>query len=212
MTDIGFDFNANDVEPNTGPPPPLPTDWYNAMITNSEMRETKDKTGGFLELTFKVMDGPYSGRQFWDRLNLYNQSPVAVEIAQKTLSAICHAVEVFQVRNAQVLHGRPLMARVVETPPSGQYDAGNDVKGYAKPGAKESKNAAGVKLEPQHGAAPQSAPTPTNGPTPSWAQTPTPPTPTPTPPPPTPPSPPAPTPPPAPPSGAPVTPPWARQG
>lgn len=151
MADLGMQFDATQVEPNTGPPPPLPTDWYNIMITESEMKATKAGDGGYLELTLKVLDGPYAGRLAWDRLNLYNQNPVAVEIAQKTLSAICHAVGVFQVTDSQVLHGKPLMARIVEKGPSGGYDASNEIKGYAKQGEKDSKNAQGIKLEPEHG-------------------------------------------------------------
>lgn len=174
MADLGMNFDATQVEPNVGAPPPLPTDWYNVIITDSENKQTKDKNGAFLELTLKVLDGPYSGRQVWDRLNLWNQNEVAVEIARKTLSAICHATGVFQVSDSKALHGIPLMARVVEKDASGGYDAGNDVKGYAKIGEKESKNGQGIKLEPRNGGRPQgsaAAPAaPGNGPTftPPW--------------------------------------------
>ena len=32
-TALGQTFDATQVEPNTGPPPPVPTGWYNVMIT-----------------------------------------------------------------------------------------------------------------------------------------------------------------------------------
>ena len=157
MADLGMNFDATQIQPQTGKPDPLPTDWYNVIMTDSEMKPTKDGNGGFLEVVLKVMDGPYAGRQMYDRLNLYNQNEVAVKIAQETLSAICHAVGVFQVRESSVLHGKPFMARAVEKDAEGGYDAGNDVKGYAKLGEKESKNGQGVRLEPRNTSRPATA-------------------------------------------------------
>ena len=174
MANIGQPFDATTVEPNTGPPPAMPTDWYNVMITESEMKQTKQGDGGYLEIVLKVLDGPHAGRLAWDRLNLYNPNPVAVEIAQKTLSAICHAVNVFQVQDSVVLHGIPMMARIVYKPAEGQYDESNDVKGYAKIGDKESKNAAGTVLTtPGAGAAPSVPAAPAGAPSaPPWGGTP----------------------------------------
>jgi len=141
MANLGGTFDANQYEPATGSPPAMPTDWYNVMMTDSEVRETKDKQGAYLFCTFKVLDGQYAGRLAWARLNLWNKNPVAVEIAQGELSAICHAVNVFQVQDTAVLHGKPLMARIVYKPAEAGYDEGNDVKAYAPLGSKESKNA-----------------------------------------------------------------------
>jgi len=164
MAQLPSAFDATQHEPRTGPPPPLPSDWYNSIITESEVKLTKKGRGDggvagtgewLVELTLKVLDGPYVGRLFWDRLNLGNLNTVAVEIANSTMSSICHAVNVFQVPDTSVLHGHPLMARVIEKAPEGGYDAGNDVKGYAKIGEKESKNGQDIKLEPKHGAAPK---------------------------------------------------------
>lgn len=192
MADLGYQFDATAVDPNTGFDP-LPTDWYNCMITESEVKRTKDGQGAYLQLTYKVIDGKFKDRQFWDRLNIWNKNPVAVEIAQGSLSAICHSIGVYQVQDTQVLHGKPLMARVVEKPPEGGYDASNDVKGYAKVGDKVSQNAAGgsggaqpaappppsVPQAPQAPAAPPAAqpssPAAPPAPEPSAPQPPTPP-------------------------------------
>jgi hypothetical protein len=143
MADLGYQFDATQVDPNKGFEP-LPTDWYNCMITETETKRTKDGSGAYLEIVHKVLDGKYKDRLFWNRLNLWNNNPVAVEIAQGDLSAICHATGVYQVQNTQVLHGIPLMARVVEKPAEKGYDASNDVKAYAKIGDKVSINASGV--------------------------------------------------------------------
>lgn len=176
-------FDANTVKPSEGKPPPLPTDWYNVIITESETNLTKKGKGidgaegtkeWLVALVMKVMDGPYAGRLCYDRLNLGNLNPVALEIAQGTLSAICHAVNVFQVTDTQVLHGIPLMVKYVEKGPKDGYDAGNDAKGYAKIGEKQSSNANNIKLEPIHGDAPVApaapgAAAPNFTPPPEWA-------------------------------------------
>lgn len=143
MADLGYQFDATTVNPNKGFEP-LPTDWYNCMITETETKRTKDGSGAYLEIVHKVLDGKYKDRLFWNRLNLWNNNPVAVEIAQGDLSAICHAVGVFQVQQTQVLHGIPLMARLVEKPAEKGYEASNDVKAYAKIGEKISINSAGM--------------------------------------------------------------------
>jgi hypothetical protein len=128
MASIG-NFDATTVDPNKANDP-IPSGWYNVSITQSEVKATKDQTGAYLELGMKVMDGEHAGRMVFDRLNLHNKNPVAVEIAYRTLSAICHATGVMQVQDSQQLHGIPLQAKVVATPPKDGYDAGNDVKGY----------------------------------------------------------------------------------
>ena len=130
-----INFDANTVEPQAAFDP-LPTNWYNVIITESEMKPTSAGDGSYLALQLKVVDGEFVNRVVFTNLNLQNKNPVAQEIAYKQLSAICHAVGVIQVADSQELHGKPLQARIAYKPPStnketGQeYDAGNDVKSF----------------------------------------------------------------------------------
>lgn len=127
-------FNANDVEPNA-PYVPIPANWYRAVITKSEEKATKDQTGGYLQLNLEVIEGEYAGRVVIDRLHL-NPSPggknpqMTLEIAQRTLSAICRAVGVMTPRDSSELHDKPLMVKVAVRPEGNGYDASNEVKGY----------------------------------------------------------------------------------
>lgn len=121
-------FDASTVDPQQSFEP-IPADWYNMMITESELKPTKNNDGAYLSMTLKVIDGQYAGRVVFDRLNLQNKNPVAVEIAYKMLSAYCHATGVIQVQDSQQLHGIPFKARVVvKTDSSGQYDPSNEIK------------------------------------------------------------------------------------
>lgn len=154
-----LNFDARQVDPQQSFEP-IPAGWYNMMIVESEMRPTKDGNGAYLQLTLKVMDGQYAGRQVFDRLNLQHQNPVAAEIAYRRLSAYCHATGVLQIQDSQQLHGIPLKARVaVRTDSTGQYDPSNEIKAV-KPINEETGTTAapaqqGFQAQPQQAPAPQ---------------------------------------------------------
>jgi hypothetical protein len=92
-------FNAHNIDPATDFEP-IPAGKYLAVITDSEMKATKNGNGYYLELTFQVIDGPYKNRLLWSRLNLHNPNEQAVQIAQGELSAICRAVGVMQPKDS----------------------------------------------------------------------------------------------------------------
>lgn len=109
MASINFD--PTKYEPSVGYAP-LPPDSYLCTIERSEMKTTQKGDGEYLSLMLAVIDGQYSGRKIFDNLNLVNKTALAVEIAQKTLSAICHAVGVLQLVDTAELHDRPLLVTV----------------------------------------------------------------------------------------------------
>jgi len=100
-------FDASGVEPS-GPRDLLPPGKYVAQIIDSEMKATQSG-GKMLALTLEILEGEHARRRVWDNLNLVNQSEKTVEIARRTLSAICHAVGRLQVADTVDLHHRPLM-------------------------------------------------------------------------------------------------------
>ena len=129
MANLGSVFDANSVEPSQVSEP-IPAGKYQVQIVNSEMRPTKNGLGQYLWMELVVTDGQFANRRLFDRLNLINQNPQAVEIAQRTLSAICHATGQLSVSDSEQLHNRPMVAKVEIKPADGQYAAANEVKGY----------------------------------------------------------------------------------
>lgn len=127
MAQVNFD--ATQVSPESQFAP-VPNGKYPIVITESEIKPTKDGQGQYLQLTLEVIDGHYKGRKIWDRLNLWNKNSTAVEIAQRALSQICHAIGVLQVQDTVTLHGKPLVASLVVSPSRAGYDESNEVKGY----------------------------------------------------------------------------------
>jgi hypothetical protein len=123
-------FDATQVEP-AGSFEPIPAGTYAAVITDSDMKDNKAGTGKYLELVIEIIDGEHKGRQVWDRLNLQNPNAKAVEIAQRTLSAICHAVGVMQPKDSGELHNKPMSITVIQEARKDQPGTmSNRIKGY----------------------------------------------------------------------------------
>lgn len=115
-------FNATNVKPASVAQPQLPIsgkEGHDVVITASEILENAAKNGGFLALNLLVTAGEYQGAEGVYRLNLYNNSEKAVEIAYGQLSAICHVVNVFNVSATEQLHNIPFKAIVgLQKPPN----------------------------------------------------------------------------------------------
>ena len=125
----GYNFNAEEVEPSSSFDP-IPAGWYQAIISSSEMKATRDGYGEYLSLTLQVIEGQYENRLVFARLNLKNANDKAVDIARKDLAAICRAVGVMSPQASEELHDIPLMIKVKVRPASGDYEASNDIGGY----------------------------------------------------------------------------------
>jgi Protein of unknown function (DUF669) len=126
MANLGTTFDATTVDPATGFEL-FPIGKYVVQLVGSEMRPTKDGGGQYLWLEFDVLEGPLAGRKLFDRLNLVNASAQTVEIAQRTLSAICHATGRLQVQDSADLHLIPMIADVSIKPPKNGYGESNKV-------------------------------------------------------------------------------------
>jgi len=143
-------FDANTVEPNNFDL--LPAGDYQACIVASDIAPTKRGDGKFLSLELQVIDGPHKGRKLFDRLNMWNPNPKAVEIAKATLSAICRAVGVLTPKDSQELHDLPLLVKVV-VKKDPEFGDKNEVKAY-KPLGKKKTTTDNVGPLPPHGEAP----------------------------------------------------------
>jgi len=124
-------FDARQVDPAEGFDP-IPAGKYLAVICESEMKPTKSGNGEYLQLTFKILDGPFKGRLAWARLNLKNSNPTTVQIARAELSAICRAVGVMTPGDSVELHNLPLVITVRQKKRDVTGEITNEIKGYAK--------------------------------------------------------------------------------
>jgi hypothetical protein len=124
-------FNAENVE-STSNFDPIPAGKYNAVITASEFKANKAKTGTYLELTFEVLDGEHKGRLLWARLGLDHPNETTSKIARGHLADICRAVGILTPQDSAQLHNLPLVITVKVKKRTDTGELGNELRGFSK--------------------------------------------------------------------------------
>ena len=102
-------FNAKTVAPANNNFELIPKGKYLAVCIDSEVKTNKSNTGDYLKLVFEIIEGPYKGRRVFEQLNIRHTNPKAVEVALSTLSTLCHAIEVLEVGDSNMLHNIPVI-------------------------------------------------------------------------------------------------------
>ena len=133
MSSILDGFNAKEHDVTSTNYGPIAAGTYEAMIIDTETKPTKAGTGRYLELTFEITGPEHAGRKIWERLNLENPNEKAVEIAQRTLAQICHAIGVLTPKQPEELQHKPLSV-VVGIEDNGSYGPTNRIKVFAPVG------------------------------------------------------------------------------
>lgn len=111
MAQLMAAFDARTVDPTQGAGS-LPVGKHPVVITASEIKPTSDNSGGMLVLDLQIIDGPNKGTTGNYRLNLYNKSAKACEIAHKQMSAVCHVTGIYNVTDSSQLHNIPFVIEV----------------------------------------------------------------------------------------------------
>lgn len=128
MAQMHRPFDATQVEPGSAmTADPEFTGWHLMQFVESQWKAAKSNNGEYLELVAQVIGGKYNGRKLWKRLNLVNVNTQAVEIAERELSAICHALGVLRPQDSVELHNRPFMGNVVFKPATDKGGAVNEI-------------------------------------------------------------------------------------
>jgi len=115
MSDIseifGSDFDHNEYEP-TSDFAVIPPGKYKVQIVEASVQQTKSGNGHYIKLQMKVIEGEYKGVVLFDNLNIDNPSTQAVEIAKRTLSAICKALHIERCKDTAQLQDGVMIAHV----------------------------------------------------------------------------------------------------
>jgi hypothetical protein len=90
----------------------VPAGRYNVQIVSSDLLPTKEGSGQYILFEMLVLDGPQQGRKIFDRLNIVNRSPQAVEMANRSLASICRATGRAGVGETSELHNIPFILDV----------------------------------------------------------------------------------------------------
>ena len=104
-------FNA--AEFDTTSRDAIPSGTYEAVVTDSETRATKNGNGMGINLTFEILsDGPAKGRKVFAWINYENQNAKAQQIGREELASLCKAVGVTELEDTVQLHNLPLVITV----------------------------------------------------------------------------------------------------
>lgn len=130
MVALGGQYQA---DPNNvqGDYEPVPPGEYRVHVKESDMVENSRRNGHFIKLDLEILDGEYAGRTLIERLNIDNPNQQAVDIAQRSLNAICVAVGKMSIADTNELHNIPMIA-VVKVDPAKPY---TDRDGNQQPGS-----------------------------------------------------------------------------
>lgn len=71
-----INFNASEVEPSQEFQP-LPEGKYEAVISDSDVKSTRNGSGRYVQLEFEVVSGEHKGRRVWGRYNIENPAASA---------------------------------------------------------------------------------------------------------------------------------------
>ena len=156
-----INFNASEVEPSQEFQP-LPEGKYEAVISDSDVKSTRNGSGRYVQLEFEVVSGEHKGRRVWGRYNIENPSADAVRIGRADFSAVCHAVGVLNPSDTCELHGLPLVLTVKCRKQKDSDELENVIRGYA------ARNAAVAAPAAQSAPAAPTAPAASNQP--PWAR------------------------------------------
>ena len=103
-----FDFDVSsyvDDRPSTFEP--LPPGEYTAMVSASDLKDTKAGTGQYIELVIDIIDGPSAGRKIWERLNIVNPNKQAEDISRIALNRLLVACGKPDAKDTESIHDVP---------------------------------------------------------------------------------------------------------
>lgn len=128
MVALGGTYTA---DPNNvqGDYTPVPPGEYRVMVKDSDMKPTRDNRGNYIQLELEILEGEHKGRTLTERLNIDNPNQQAVDIAQRTLNAICVAVGKMSIADTVELHNIPMIAVVKVDPPKPYIKDGVEMPG-----------------------------------------------------------------------------------
>lgn len=132
LSEFGINpISSNDLPENTSFEP-VPAGKYIAIVDGVDLKRTKDQSGVYFKLSFKIAEGPYSGRKVFSNITYVNKSEKAEDIGRKDLRTLIACAGKNAIADTDDL----LNARVelkLDIRQDEGYEPTNDVKAYAVP-------------------------------------------------------------------------------
>lgn len=107
-----FNLNVNDPEAQAPEFTPVPEGDY--IVTLEKTEEKVAKTGKkFLEFSFRILEGQYSGRRVWERFYIYEpEKRGGIVYAKRMTRLMLEAQGLTEIRDTAELEGRNFLVTV----------------------------------------------------------------------------------------------------
>jgi len=127
MAYIGFESQPQEIVEKDFSP--LPAGEYQATVEKTEVKQTKDGTGAYISVQYKIEGPTHAGRVVFGNLNIKNKSDKAEQIGRQQLGQLQTAAGLPPIQDSDELIGAQLIIRLAVRK-SEQYGDSNDVKGF----------------------------------------------------------------------------------
>lgn len=108
----------------------IPEGWYEAEITNADIRVSKSGLGQYINIQYKIIGPTHSGAVVFNKVHIKNANPKAEEIGRQQIGAICRSIGIKKhITDTDELLGHRLRIKVVIKKQE-DYEPINDVRGW----------------------------------------------------------------------------------
>ena len=111
MAYIG-DFDITTVERTSASYGVIPAGVYVAIISKTELVDTKAGDGRYLNVTHQIIEGDYKNRLIWEMVHRVNKNPKTVKQGDEALCMLGEACHTPQFNDSEVFHNIPLLITV----------------------------------------------------------------------------------------------------
>ena len=127
---MGQSYTVKDIPEQDGFEP-IPAGWYNARITEAEVKSTKAGTGSYIKVRYDITGPTHQGRVIYGNINLSNPNQQAEQIGIQQLGSLARAIGLDVISDSDQLINREVQIKLsIKKDTSGQYNDSNDVKGF----------------------------------------------------------------------------------
>lgn len=130
MAFLGQSYTVKDIPEQDGFEP-VPAGWYNARITEAEVKSTKAGTGSYIKVRYDITGPTHQGRVIYGNINLSNPNQQAEQIGIQQLGSLARAIGLEVISDSDQLINHDVQIKLsIKKDTSGQYNDSNDVKGF----------------------------------------------------------------------------------
>lgn len=130
MAFLGQTYQVKDIPEQEGFEP-IPAGWYNARITETEVKSTKAGNGSYIKIRYDIIGPSHQGRVIYGNINLSNPNQQAEQIGIQQLGSLTRAIGIDVISDSDQLINAEIQIKLsVKKDTTGQYNDSNDVKGF----------------------------------------------------------------------------------